>query len=259
MSPRLISAPAAEARQAAARSWLESRAAGEEVLVVAATADAANELLRGVARARGAAFGWHRATFARLAASLAAESLARADAVPVSRLVAQAVVARVVHDAGLEGKLGRYEDIAGGPGLVRALAGALEELRLAGADETRVAAVAPELAGVLEAYDAALREAGLADRARVFELASDRARDAAPHPWLGLPTLLLDVPIDCAREAELAQAFAARAPELLATLPTGDAASEAALCGALGVEAPEQVGDRKPSRDLGRLQRNRGV
>ena len=117
MSPRLISAPAAEPRIAQARAWLEGHAPGEELLVVAANADAANELLRGVACQRGAAFGWHRITFPRLAASLAAEGLAREAAVPVGRLVAQAVVARVVHESAAAGGLGRFEAAGGGPGL----------------------------------------------------------------------------------------------------------------------------------------------
>ena len=50
-----------------ARAWLESRVHAEEVLVVGATLDAANELARRVAKEKGAAFGWHRLTLPQLA------------------------------------------------------------------------------------------------------------------------------------------------------------------------------------------------
>jgi NAD(P)-dependent dehydrogenase (short-subunit alcohol dehydrogenase family) len=59
-----------------ARAWLEGRAAAEEVLIVGATLDAANELARGVAKEKGAAFGWHRLTLSPLAAAIAAPVLA---------------------------------------------------------------------------------------------------------------------------------------------------------------------------------------
>jgi CRISPR/Cas system-associated exonuclease Cas4 (RecB family) len=238
MPTRLLSAPAAGSRLERARAWLEGYAAGEELLVVAASLDAANELLRGVGCSRGAAFGWHRTTFPRLAATLAAEGLAREGAVPVGRLAGQALVARVVHECGAEGALGRFAEAAGGPGLVRALAAALDEIRLADADLRRVAEVAPELARIFAAHDAALRAAGLADRARVYALACERALDPAPHAWLGLPILLLDVPIHHARERSLVAAIAARAPDLLATVPAGDAAS---LASALAAGAPERI------------------
>ena len=255
MSPRLVSAPRAQARIEVARSWLASHAAGDEVLVVAATRDAANDLLRAVARERGASFGWHRTNFKGLARMLAREALVREGAVPVGSLVAQAVVARVVHEAAAEGTLGRFADAAGGPGLVRSFAAVLDELRLADADPGAVAAEAPELARVLAAYHDALRDAGLADTAHVLALAAERARDAAPHPWLGLPTLLLDVPVAWQREGTLVEALAARAPDLLALVPTGDVASQARLAEALGTGAPDAL----PAEDadaLARLQQH---
>jgi hypothetical protein len=43
-----------------ARTWLESRLVAEEVLIIGASLDAANELARKVAEEKGAAFGWHR-------------------------------------------------------------------------------------------------------------------------------------------------------------------------------------------------------
>ena len=65
----------------------------EEVLLIGASLDAANELTRKVAEAKGAAFGWHRVTLPQLAVALAAPLLAERKLVPISRLGAEAIVA----------------------------------------------------------------------------------------------------------------------------------------------------------------------
>ena len=253
MSPRTVASAAARIRFEEAREWLLARPQGEEVLVVAATADAANELLRAAAVQRDAAFGWHRTTLPRCAAELAAEGLARHDAVPVGLLGAQALMARVVHAARERGELGRFADAGEGPGLVRALSAALDEVRLADVPTDRLETHAPELRRIRDGYEAALREAGLADRPAVYALARERADRDAPHARLGMPTLLFDLELSCALERELVRAIAARAPEVLATVPIGDGASEEALRVALGASAEVlPVGDRPGS--LGRLQ-----
>jgi CRISPR/Cas system-associated exonuclease Cas4 (RecB family) len=240
MSLRLVRSAAAHRRLASARRWLAARVPGEEVLVVASSADSANELLRELALERGAAFGWHRATLPRLAAALAAPTLAREGRVPVGRLGAQALVARVLHRQGENAALGRFEPVADGPGLSRAIWQALHELRHAGVDASALDKEEPALRILLEDYEAELDRAGLADRARVFTWAAVDAR-AGGHPLIGLPTLLLDVPVETAVERELVCALAGRAPELLASLPAGDATTEANLRAALGVD-PEDDG-----------------
>jgi RecB family exonuclease len=243
--------PAAPERVARARAWLAGRAAAQEVLVVAATPGAAGELLRAAATesATGAAFGWQRATLGGLAAALAAPSLSEAGRVPVGRLACEAVAARALHALAREGRLGRWADAAAGPGFARAAANVCGELRLAAvapqalgggeaaeraaakrAGDGRDGEVAPELRVLLGAYEAELAAAGLADRAEVFRLAASAARDAAfRHPLLGLPTLLLDVPVETEAEAALVATLAERAPELLVTVPAGDAATLARL------------------------------
>lgn len=69
-----------------ARAWLESRTADEEVIIVAATLDAANELARQVAQGKGAAFGWHRLSFSQLAVVTAAPVLGAHGLVALSRI-----------------------------------------------------------------------------------------------------------------------------------------------------------------------------
>src|SRR5262245_2946696 len=228
---RLFQSPRAAERLSRARAWLlEVGASRASELLVVASTDAARDLLRELALERGAAFGWHRASLARLAASLAAPELCRLGLVPIGRLAGEAVATRVVAELARRGSLGRHETVRDGPGLPRAVARTLEELRLSRAQPREVAAVAEELAALLEAYDAALERAGLADRARVLGLAEQAARSPSfGHPLLGLPTLLLDVAVASAAERELVAAVLARAPRALATLPTGDARTLAEL------------------------------
>ena len=245
MSARVVCASASEQREASAREWLLSQEAGSEVLIVGASADAASDLIRAAASVNGASFGWHRATLSRLAAVLAESAMVEAGLVPVGRLGAEAVVARVVHALAERGALGRYADIAGGPGFARAAAGVLEEVRAAGLAAGDVADEGPELAAILEAYEAELARAGLADRARVFALAA-QALPASPA-WIGVPTLLFDVAIESAIERALLEGLVARAPDLLATVPAGDARTLEHLELLPGVKVVEGSADAAPS------------
>ena len=253
MAPQLLVSSSAAVRRDAARTWLLAQPAGQEVLVVGSPLAAVDELLREAAQAReeGAAFGWHRATLGHLARELAGEPMAARGVVPVGPLAARAVVTRVVHGAKQEGTLGRYASAADGPGLVRALGAAIEDLRLAATPQEAVAARRPELAALQEAHAAALAELGLADRAEVLALAAEGATQ--PHSWLGLPTLWLDVPIACEREHALVAAVCEASPDTLVTCPAGDAATAAGFAEMLGVP-PELRAAPEPSRSLARLQ-----
>ncbi len=193
--------------------------------MVAASADAASELLRSATLRSegGASFGWHRATPGRLAAELARAALIELERVPVSRLGVEAVVARVVHERAREGLLGRYAAVWDKPGFATALAAVLEDLRLAAVASEALSEVEPELRGLERSYESALEAAGLADRAFVFGLAAERVRRGEPaHAWIGLPLLLLDVPLWTEAGAALFAELVARSPDALATAPAGD-------------------------------------
>ncbi len=97
MGDRVVISSAAHSRISHARAWLETRSPAEEILILAATADAGNELARDVARTKGAAFGWHRLSLAQFAAVLAAPLLATRGVVALGNLGVQAICARVVH------------------------------------------------------------------------------------------------------------------------------------------------------------------
>ena len=115
----LITSHAAAVRIERARAWLSAHAPAAEVVVVAANAAAAAELVRTSIGSGRAAFGWHHLSFAQLAASLASPRLVAAGAVPVSRLAATAVVTSAVQIVGRAGKLGRYGHVAETPGFAR--------------------------------------------------------------------------------------------------------------------------------------------
>jgi hypothetical protein len=68
---RLVVSGRAELRLRETAAWLTSLPVNEEVVIVAATSDAASEQIRGLAKARGLVFGLHRFTLPRLAAELA--------------------------------------------------------------------------------------------------------------------------------------------------------------------------------------------
>ena len=240
MTAALVRASCAASRIDRATAWLTAFPAGTELLVVASNSDAALDLLRAAVAHHGAAFGWHRTTLARLAAQLATPALAERGLAPLGALAADALAARALYGLRARGELGRFEAAADGPGLARAVARTVAELRMARVPRDALAAIAPDLLTLADAFDAERAHAGLADRAEIFRVATEVACDTSLRtPLLGLPTLLLDVAIESAAERDFAAALAARAPALLATLPAGDDATATALTTAIGVPIDE--------------------
>lgn len=188
MAARLVLSSVNHRRIGRARAWLEARKPAEEVLIVGASLDAANELVRQVVSDKGAAVGWHRLTLAQLAAVVACPALSLRGLVPLSRIGMHAVAARVVHHMQEEGGLGRFGAVAGTPGFPRALADVIAELRLARVGRGGVSGAAPDLAPLMAAYEAELSAAGLTDWAGLLEIrrrggrgrpgSFDRAADA---------------------------------------------------------------------------------
>ena len=247
MSRRVVVSPRSELRSREVTAWLSAREAGCEVLVVGATSDAAGEAIRAVALARGSAFGMHRFTLGRLAAELAKHELVERDLAAVGGLPIEALCARVVQRMRRDGTLGRFEVVSAQPGLPRALARTLGELRLAGATAEVVRDYSPELAAGLAALEHELAAARLADRAAVYQLAAAVVADRAQQGLLlGLDAVWIDVPVRSAVEQQLVAAIAGRAEHALATVPFGDDGSEARFAAALGVAgehlAPEGEG-----------------
>ena len=223
---RVVVSPHASRRLARARGWLAGRAASESLLVLAATRDAASDLIREAVRGPGACFGWHRATLGMLAAQLAAGSLAGDGLAPASGLCLEALCARVVHRLARDGQLGGYQAIAELPGLPRALARTVTELRMNGVEPANLAQHegGADLARMLEAYCGELEQSAFADRAAIFQRATAviSADDAERHPMVGLPLLLLDLPLGSAQERKLLLALLGQSPNSCATIAAGD-------------------------------------
>jgi CRISPR/Cas system-associated exonuclease Cas4 (RecB family) len=255
---RLVVAPDAATRHEAARAWLAALPADAETLVLAPSWEACDDLGREVALASGARFGTTRLTLDRLAARLAVRALAARGVAPAPGLSIAAVVARVVHALARADGLGRFRDVAGHPGLPGAIGRTLDELRLAGADADALRELGPtgaDLAAVAEVVERELAAEGIADRASVLETARAIVDGAEPQPPVGVPLLLLDLPLATARDEGLVASLVRRAPSVLATVAAGDLRARAALERALGCRA-ESGSAPATAGSLGRLQRH---
>lgn len=215
----------APSRLGRAAVWLARQDRAQPLLVVAANLDAGRELLRQDAAGRGATFGWRATTLPRLAAERGRALLAAEGLCPVGRLPCEAVVARVVHDRTLSGRVGRYAPIAGTPGFIRALTSTLLELRLDDLPAGRLAAHDEELAGLLQDYESELGRSNLADWPAVLRAAIA----APPGPGSTAPLLLLDVPVRSTGEARFVETIAARTEDVFATAAWGDEQTTARL------------------------------
>lgn len=248
MSRLLFSSPSAESRLARATAWLASRTEAH-VTVAGATLEVAAEVARRVVSSGGrpAVFGWQRTTLGVLAVALARPILAARGLAPASGLALEAVSARVVHEH--RGSLGRLAPIESFPGLPRAIARTLGELRLAGSP-----AVADEdLTRLAKAFDEGLARAGLADRAAILGAATEAAK-AMKEGELGA-LLLADVPLRTVAERELVAALASKATATLATVPRGDERTATLLAEALGGEHRTESDERGSAADAGALDR----
>jgi ATP-dependent helicase/nuclease subunit B len=265
MSLTIVTSSAAYHRIACGRDWLRARGPAEEVLIIGATLGAANEIARSVAQTKGASFGYHRLTFGQLTSALARPALTAQGMVPLGELGIQAVANRAIHKLSELGALGRYTKLTSGPGFGRAIANVIRELRLEQIEVDALAHFAPDLCSLLQAYERELAEHGFTDWPGVLRLASSVATDPNfGHPLLGLPTLLLDVPLTTASDVALVRALSSRSPEMLVSVPTSDAVTLARLRSDLAPEITDldslgasQPGlKQKENGSLHRLQRH---
>jgi ATP-dependent helicase/nuclease subunit B len=227
--------------------WLRGQGRGAEVVIVGASQEAAAQVSRLAADL--STFGWHRCTLGRLAGALGGLELARRGLTPASALSIEALWARIVH-AGPA--LGRFASIADRPGLPRALARTIGELRLAGISPDTVG-IDADVARLLQAFEQQLVAAKMVDRAEVLRIATGLLADPAfRHDLAGKPVLCLDVPITGQRERDLIAAIASRTFDVLFTAAAGDDRTIDHATAALGV--PETAADVVGGSALARLQ-----
>jgi RecB family exonuclease len=244
----IITSVRAEERLRHARAWLAEVPRDRELLIAGGSQEGAAELGRALVMEQqpgaGASFGWRRLSFVSLATWLAEPRLIDLGLVPATPLALEAVWARVVHRLAQAGALGRFSPVSGRPGLPRALARTVSELRLSAIPPD---SVEPDLRRAALAFDDALKDAGLADRAAVLQLAAEAVRAGGAPP---AALLLLDVPLRQRLQLQLVEALAGSGADLLATVPAGDERTERKLAEALRVE-PLPL----PSRAAGALAR----
>ena len=263
---RVITSTSAAARLEAAREFLGGRPPATELVIVAASRGAADDLARAVARLAGSTFGITRLSLTELAARAAATRVAEIRRAPGTQAGAEASAARAVFDARTAGELGYFEPVALMPGFPKALARTVHELRLAGIRPSSLARTndqgpttndqgLTDLASLLARVEDQLDRAAVDDRAALFRMAAEACLTGQVR-WAELPMLLLDVPLDSRAEQEFAAALIARSPDVLATVPDGDVFARDALV-ALGgmVEACDISDVRLPTSDLNCLRR----
>ncbi len=249
------------------REFLET---GDEVLLLAPSRGAADDLLRGLAgggtsasavestRSPGGLLGVHAMSFRQWTLQAAALDLAARGLRPVTPLGAEAIAARAARLAEAEGELERLSPVAGMPGFARSLAATLGELRtsgvspstLTGNDDTR------DLGRLLERFEDEMERFGLADRSAVLRLAAEALAEG--RAIVPPRSIWLDLPVRGRGRADALGALALRSREVVATVAAGDGESLRWLISVLGDEVVTDVdrdADGEEETALGRVQR----
>lgn len=172
-----------------------------------------------VAHRMGRAAGVHRVTLLQLALEWARAGMARLGLGPLTELGAEALAARIVHEARATDELGYFKDVAGMAGFTRALARTIAELRTARIDIGELHGMGssgPDLSRLNARFGAELDRMRLADAARVFELACEGS-----CAWEGLPLALLDVPVRTAAQRDFLKIVTERSPVVFEAVREG--------------------------------------
>ncbi len=225
--------------------------------MIAASREAGDDLVRDISLRRGSTFGIHRLTLSRLAGLLASDRLSGQGLAPAAGLANEAVTARVVHHMRGTGALAYFEPVIDRPGFPRALSRTISELRLNAILPVTLrgkGGAADALANALDEFDVELKNAGLADRARILLAATDALRSRDAPRFAGIPCVMLDVPLEAALEAALIAALCSQAPAFLATMPTGDSITKEHLAKALQTETIELGRNQAAETSLRKLQ-----
>ena len=111
-----------------------------------------------------------------------------------------------------------------------------------------VESVAPDLLTIIQAYERELADGSFCDWSGVLQLATDAIGNPDRHRLIGLPTLLLDVPVSTEAELAFVTALAAAAPGMLATIPAADAATLGRFRDRLGFKI-EDLDQSRVARD----------
>ncbi len=239
----LVTSRRSELRLARARAFLRELPASGDALLIGPSFETVAELTRSLKRA---IFGWRRTTLYRCALELARPALLEQGLTAVSSLSLEALWARVAHELGEDELLHRLEPLEGRPGLARALARTVGELRLLG---VKPEAVEPALGEAMRAFETALQDGQLADRAMVYALAAEGVANSPRTPLV-----LIDVRFDAGLEQAFVEGVVRHASEVFAVAPVDEVGVVDLLAQMLGVEAQPLRNEGTSSLD--ELQRN---
>lgn len=209
--PTIITSRRNELRLERVRAFLSELSSDRPVLIIGPSFETAAEVVRSVQKP---VFGWTRTTLYRHALELARPVLLARGLTAVSSLSLEALWARVAHQLGEAGRLGRLEPLRGTPGLSRALAQSINEARML---ELAPEKLEPSLRAAALAFDSALADVKLADRAQVYAIASSALKDVRVPP-----VALVDVRCAPGLERRFADALVAAAPSAIVTVPVGE-------------------------------------
>jgi ATP-dependent helicase/nuclease subunit B len=255
---RIIRAARSADRIQAAREFLDAVAPGAEAVVVANNPAAGDDLVRGLTRERGATLGIHRLTLDQLIFALAVEWMAAAGVTPLTNSSAVAIAARAVFSLKARGEATYFDSVMNYPGFAEALAATRREVslnRLGPRELEGLDGGGASLAAILRQFDRELAEANLIDRATMIDHAIAAIGGASVPPLAGIPTLLLDVPLENLCERDFVAALATRAPRFLATVAVGDERSLDLLAQAVGGDpASPEADPAAEASSLARLQ-----
>ena len=243
-----------------AAAFLSKHAAQSEILILAPTRAAANELA--ITAFPMGCQGIHAFTLIQLAAHIAAQPLGQRSLAPISRLGIEAISTRIVDSAQRAKKLNYFSPVALTPGFPRALARSIAELRLQNISPAELLATgAPgkDLAYLMQLYEAELEQRSLADLSMLLAVA---AGEAAAHRnrFTGLPIVLADITVESQSHEQFLRAILHKSPGVLATMISGVGASacqllsehEQSLATLLDV-VPEDLDTSPPANTLDRV------
>lgn len=248
----LKSASAAERTQAAAE-FIRSFPPATELILIGASRDAVDDLVRGFVPETGATFGLHRFSLTQLAARLALGKLAGAGAAPMSAVGAAALAARATFEAINHHDLNYFSPIARFPGFSRAAARTISELRSAGIPPGRLEELeesASDNAALLRRFEEQLTAVALADRTLLLETAVEEIRQGSE--FARHPMLFLDVTLHSAVERSFVESLASASRRGLVTCPLGDVRTLENLKAIPGLDEIAAA-ESKPTSSLARL------
>ncbi|MBS1833313.1 MAG: hypothetical protein JST65_11390, partial [Acidobacteria bacterium] len=232
-SRRLVQSASNLVLHETAAAWMREH---REVLILAPSRGAADDLVRKYVPPSGATVTCHRMTPLILASQLALPFLEPGEK-PAAALAFEALAARIIVELRAEGKLPYFEPVAETPGLARAVSATIAELRLNRVTPGEVAATgAPgeDIGRLLARFE---EECGsLLDLPDVFA----RATRNTSHPLLKLPILWLGCEILSLDHGIFARHILSGAPDVLALIPAHDLPNLQSLQAILGVE-PEPL------------------